>query len=145
MNRRHFISSAVAATAVGATGQLSAKPSSSSEPFKLMYAPGFRHFKNSAGEDPLDQIQFIYDNGFRGIEDNGMMKKDPVLQTKIGAKLAKLGMTMGVFVTGFGMYSLTVSPSECLGLRSRNRNVNLRTWRCALNFLSLGTNKDNKT
>lgn len=112
MNRRNFITSAVAATAVGATGKLSAKSHSSAEPFKLMYAPGFRHFTNSAGKDELDLIQFMYDNGFRGIEDNGMMRKDPALQTKIGDKLAKLGMTMGVFVTGFGMYSLSMTTNS---------------------------------
>ena len=68
-----------------------------------MYAPNFRHFTHHAGKDPLDHIQFMHDQGFRAIEDNGMMRKDPALQQKIGDKLAQLDMTMGVFVTGFGM------------------------------------------
>ena len=36
--------------------------------------------------------------GFRGIEDNGMMGRPADLQKKIGDTLAKLGMSMGVFV-----------------------------------------------
>jgi len=101
MNRRNFAT--IATAAVGAAGLASTASAQSVEPFKLNYAPGFRHFVNSAGKDPLDQIKFMHDNGFRAIEDNGMMKKDPALQQKIGDQLARLNMTMGVFVTGFGM------------------------------------------
>jgi hydroxypyruvate isomerase len=36
--------------------------------------------------------------GFRGIEDNGMMERPVEQQKKIGDTLAKLGMSMGVFV-----------------------------------------------
>jgi hydroxypyruvate isomerase len=36
--------------------------------------------------------------GFRAIEDNGMMSRSVDEQKKIGDKLAKLGMSMGVFV-----------------------------------------------
>ncbi len=103
MNRRMFATTTLAAA--GAAGLASTATAQGAPPFKLNYAPGFRHFVNSAGKDPIDQIQFMYDNGFRGIEDNGMMKKDPALQQAIGDKLASLGMTMGVFVTGFGMHT----------------------------------------
>jgi hydroxypyruvate isomerase len=101
MNRRTFAAST--AIAAGTAGLVRSSGAAQAEPFKLLYAPGFLHFTNSAGKDPLDQIQFMYDNGFRAIEDNGMMKKPVELQQKIGDKLASLGMTMGVFVTGFGM------------------------------------------
>jgi hydroxypyruvate isomerase len=30
-------------------------------------------FKNNGGEDFLDQIKWAHDQGFRAIEDNGMM------------------------------------------------------------------------
>jgi len=53
------------------------------------------------GKDFLDQISFAFDKGFRSIEDNGMMGRTPEMQKKIGDLLAKLGMTMGVFVLGF--------------------------------------------
>lgn len=76
--------------------------SSNSVPFKLKYAPHFGMFKNSAGEDLIDQIRYMADQGFTAIEDNGMMGRDVALQTKIGETLSSLNMTMGVFVVDKG-------------------------------------------
>jgi len=73
-----------------------------SKPFHLNYAIHHGMFKNSAGDDFIDQIQFAYDNGFRSIEDNGLSQRPVEMQTKIGDKLAKLGMSMGVFVLAKG-------------------------------------------
>jgi hydroxypyruvate isomerase len=42
------------------------------------------------------------DTGFTALEDNGMMKRPPEVQQQIGDTLAKLGMTMGVFVIDTG-------------------------------------------
>lgn len=70
-------------------------------PFKLKYAPHFGMFANSAGKDEIDQLKFMHEMGFRALEDNGMMSKPPELQSKIGETMAKLGMSMGVFVVGF--------------------------------------------
>jgi len=103
MNRREFSTTTAAVAAIGTASLSTTVVAQSAAPFKLNYAPGFRHFKNSAGSDPIDQIKFMHDQGFRAIEDNGMMKKDPALQQKIGDELARLDMTMGVFVLGFGM------------------------------------------
>ncbi len=66
--------------------------------FKLNYAPHFGMFKNSAGKDHIDQLKFMYDHGFRAIEDNGMMNRPVELQEKIASTMSKLGMKMGVFV-----------------------------------------------
>jgi len=68
------------------------------KPFNLDYAFHDGMFKNNGGEDFLDQIKWAYDQGFRGIEDNGMMSRTVEQQKKIGDLLAKLGMRMGVFV-----------------------------------------------
>lgn len=70
-------------------------------PFKLKYAPHFGMFQNSAGKDEIDQLKFMHEVGFRAMEDNGMMGKSPELQSKIGETMAKLGMSMGVFVVSF--------------------------------------------
>lgn len=70
--------------------------------FKLKYAPHFGMFKNSAGEDLIDQIKFMADQGFTAFEDNGMMGRDVAMQEKIGSTLANLNMTMGVFVVEKG-------------------------------------------
>jgi len=66
--------------------------------FNLNYGFHDGMFENHAGNNFLDQIQFAYDMGFRSIEDNGMMGRSVEEQKKIGDKLAKLGMVMGVFV-----------------------------------------------
>lgn len=111
MNRRAFTAASATVLAAGTAGRASKAAAQSAPSFKLNYAPGFRHFVNSAGKDPLDQIRFMHENGFRAIEDNGMMKKPPELQQKIGDRLAALDMTMGVFVLGFGMNSLMMTSN----------------------------------
>jgi hydroxypyruvate isomerase len=70
--------------------------------FKLKYAPHFGMFKNSAGDDLIDQLNFMAERGFTALEDNGMMRRDVAIQTKIGETMAKLNMTMGVFVIDKG-------------------------------------------
>jgi hydroxypyruvate isomerase len=72
------------------------------KPFNMNYGPHDGMFKNSAGANFLDQIQFMYDQGFRSIEDNGMSSRTPAEQEKIGSLLAKLNMAMGVWVLVFG-------------------------------------------
>jgi hydroxypyruvate isomerase len=102
MERRHFIKTALAAAAVGGshTGFCQINPAKNS--FKLQYAPHFGMFSNSAGSDPIDQLKFMADNGFMALEDNGMMSRPIEMQTQIGETMAKLGMTMGVFVLDKG-------------------------------------------
>ncbi|HTH57568.1 MAG TPA: TIM barrel protein [Cyclobacteriaceae bacterium] len=68
------------------------------KPFHLNYAIHDGMFKNSAGDDFIEQIKFAHGMGFRAIEDNGMMTRPVEMQKKIGDTLAKLGMSMGVFV-----------------------------------------------
>src|SRR5690625_4674661 len=62
--------------------------------FKLKYAPHFGMFRNHAGNDPVDQINFMADLGFRGLEDNGMKGRDIATQEKIARTLEDRGMTM---------------------------------------------------
>lgn len=104
MQRRNFVKSALTATA--GFGLTSAQAMNflpnEKHNFKLNYAPHFGMFSNNAGKDPIDQLKFMADNGFMALEDNGMMAKPVELQTKIGETMAKLGMTMGVFVVDKG-------------------------------------------
>lgn len=74
----------------------------SGKPFKLNYGIHDGMFKNNAGKDFIDQIKFAYDIGFRSIEDNGMAGRPVEQQKAIGDALAKLGMSMGVFVLDKG-------------------------------------------
>ena len=83
--------------------------------FNLDYAPHQGMFENHAGKSFLDQIQFMYDKGFRSIEDNGYLNRPVEEQEKIGNLLAKLGMRMGVFVVDGGdnwKTSLTTGKKE---------------------------------
>ena len=83
--------------------------------FKLDYAPHQGMFSTSAGKNFLDEIKYMHDLGFRSIEDNGMPGRSPEEQKQIGELLAKLGMTMGVFVVpkgGNGANSLAAGKDE---------------------------------
>jgi len=104
MERRNFLrnaalgSLAVSGLSVFGTETASAQKSSNAAQFKLKYAPGFGMFEAHAGKDPIDQIKFISDQGFRAIFDNGLMNREPALQEKIANELAKRNMDLGPFV-----------------------------------------------
>ena len=74
------------------------KPADASAPFKLKYAPGLGMFRLNAGEDPIDNIKFCYDQGFRAMFDNGLPDREPPLQDKIVAEISRLGMELGPYV-----------------------------------------------
>lgn len=104
MQRRNFVKSAFATASTAFVGSAIAQPQTKTtkNSFKLAYAPHFGMFENSAGKDPIDQLKFMSDMGFTAMEDNGMMGRTPELQSKIGETMAKLGMSMGVFVVDKG-------------------------------------------
>lgn len=107
MKRRNFVKSSFLATGVsaitaGSSMAMTSKKKKKKNDFKLKYAPHFGMFKNSAGEDLIDQINFMAERGFTAMEDNGMMRRDVAMQTKIGEVLVKNNMTMGVFVIAKG-------------------------------------------
>ena len=97
MNRRSFLSTTVGAGIAAAAQSASAQ--SNSAKFKLRYGPHAGMFRNSAGENIIDQIKFSADQGFTGWEDNGAMSRTPELQSAIGKALDQAGMKMGVFVS----------------------------------------------
>jgi len=105
MKRRNFIQAALTtiASAAMVTPSFSQKANpAAAKPFKHNYAPHDGMFKNHAGADFVDQIKFMADQGFRGIEDNGLLGRPVAEQERIGKTLAQLGMTMGVFVIDGG-------------------------------------------
>lgn len=102
MKRRTFIATgAFAAGGLAASRPADHFTSSSPAPkFKLKFAPHTGMFQHHAGKEPLDEIQFMADQGFTAFEDNYLKRREPSMQDKIGAKLAQLDMEMGVFVGG---------------------------------------------
>lgn len=67
--------------------------------FRLRYAPHFGMFRHSAGEDLVAQIDFMADQGFTALEDNGMKGRSVADQERIAAALRRHHMCMGVFVS----------------------------------------------
>ncbi len=99
MNRRTFLTTGVAVGAAAmvssAAGQANGEPK---RRFKLKYAPHFNMFRHSAGDDPIDQLKFMADQGFTALEDNGMKRRSVDEQNRIAKEMDRLGMQMGVFV-----------------------------------------------
>jgi hydroxypyruvate isomerase len=112
MKRKEFLSAALAAGAASALrlpegpaphggvapGAVQETASSRMAPFNLDYAPHFGMFRRSGGEDPIGQLQFMADQGFRSLEDNDMVGRPVAEQERIASEMARLGMRMGVFV-----------------------------------------------
>jgi hydroxypyruvate isomerase len=94
-------------------------PGKTEKTFNLDYAPHAGMFAAHAGNNFIDQIKFMHDQGFRSIEDNGMMGRTIAMQEEIGNTLAKLGMTMGVFVVdkgGNGANTLAAGKQEYIDI-----------------------------
>jgi hydroxypyruvate isomerase len=86
-------------------------------PFKLDFAPHFGMFKQHAPGGLVDELRFMADQGFRSLEDNGLLKRPLAEQELIGKTLDQLGMRMGVFVVDGGdnwKVSLTTGKQEFL-------------------------------
>jgi hydroxypyruvate isomerase len=71
-------------------------------------------FPELAGKDPIDQIKFSYDAGFRAMFDNGLMGRPVEEQVKIGNEMQKLGMELGPFVlyADFAVTSFVLNKQE---------------------------------
>jgi hydroxypyruvate isomerase len=104
MQRRDFLTGAglaAAAVATQATALVADdKPDTASSPpkFRLKYAPHFGMFRHNAGDDPVEQLKFMADQGFTALEDNGMRGRSVEDQERVAKEMQRLGMTMGVFV-----------------------------------------------
>ena len=126
MNRREFIAKGVTAgttIALGAQAAVVQGRNTNQAKFRMKYAPHFGMFRNSAGNDPIDQLKFAADQGFTAWEDNRMMSKSTDLQKKIAITMEQLDMTMGVFVSsgGFDRSEFTTSTSKDLHGRLRSQ------------------------
>jgi len=100
MKRRNFIqnSTLTAASLMAVNPLFSNNNSNPYHVYNLNYAPHFGMFKNHAGSDIFNQLEFIKDQGFKAFEDNGMKNRDAKTQEKIGNFLSNYNIKMGVFV-----------------------------------------------
>ena len=104
MKRRNFLQNSMAISAALSSGsvfsndQAGFAPGNAKHQFQQKYAPHDGMFKNSAGENILDQLRFMADEGFTAFEDNGMTGRDKQEQEKMAALMQQKGIEMGVFV-----------------------------------------------
>ena len=102
-SRRQFIGSAAAAAAALSViptraGTRNPRPITDKAIFKLKYAPPLGMFEKHAGKDPIDQLKFMADQGFRAMFDNGLMNRPIPQQESITREMDRLSMTLGPFV-----------------------------------------------
>ena len=98
MLRRNFINSIALGSLIAALPNEKFLQSITKNNFNLNYAPHFGMFKNSAGKNLIDQLNFIADQGFTAFEDNNLKKRSISDQEKMASTMAKRNIKMGVFV-----------------------------------------------
>ncbi|WP_405251134.1 hydroxypyruvate isomerase family protein [Dokdonia sp. Asnod3-C12] len=75
-----------------------AKAKNGAHSFNLNYAPHVGMFKELAGENVIDQLHFMANQGFTAFEDNEMRNRPIAEQEAMALVMKERGMTMGVFV-----------------------------------------------
>ncbi len=101
MNRRKFITRGLTGAALLGTQPafpLISTALYSNEPFNMKFSPDFGLFAEVAGSDPLDQIRWAYDQGFRAWESTGLKQRNAQEQEAISQLIHQLGMEFGQFV-----------------------------------------------
>ena len=115
MERKEFLAAGLtagAAATLGVGSSQAAHHDTVHKPFRMNYAPNFRIFKNSAGEDLADALKFMHDQGFRAVEDGRMLRRPVAEQNLIGRELERLGMTMGTFIATVSMKEVTMAGTD---------------------------------
>lgn len=100
MKRRNFVKASLLATPTLASAGIT-NPTSQDiykYDYRLKYAPHLGMFKHHAGDDPIEQLKFMADQGFTAFEDNEMRNRPIPLQEKMAKTMTQLGIQMGVFV-----------------------------------------------
>jgi hydroxypyruvate isomerase len=115
MERRKFIRNGIlTGLSLTALNQIEsvAFPNTNTSAFKLKYAPHFGMFKNHAPSGVEDELQFMADQGFKALEDNGMKGRPIPEQEKIAKKMTALNMEMGVFVATASFTDVTFAGND---------------------------------
>ena len=120
MQRRDFLMAggAMAGGMLAATSSEAAEPAATTQSatathkFQLKYAPHFGMFRASAGDDPVEQLNFAADQGFTAWEDNGMKGRSVEEQERIAKAMDELGIAMGVFVANADFGKVTFARKK---------------------------------
>ena len=84
--------------AAGHGGQAKPGEAAGGGGFKLKYGPPLGMFEASAGKNPIDQLKFMADQGFRAMFDNDLGKRPVAEQEAIARETARLGLAIGPIV-----------------------------------------------
>lgn len=99
MKRRSFIHAAGLAPLAGISPVVSnGLVREEEQAFRLKFAPHIGMFAHHAGENVLDQLNFMADQGFYAFEDNGMKDREVSTQEAMAKLMGQRGIEMGVFV-----------------------------------------------
>ena len=112
MNRRELLQRTLAAGAAVGLGGAKSLAAPAFAPFRLKYAPHFGMFEHHAGKDLVDQLKFGADQGFTAWEDNGMPGRPAEVQERVAKEMARLGLTMGVFVAMGDFENVTFASTK---------------------------------
>jgi hydroxypyruvate isomerase len=119
MERRDFIGASMAAgvaatlgTARETKGESAMRSNGRAGRFRLKYAPHFGMFRQHGGQDPVGQLEFMADEGFTALEDNGMKGRSVEEQERNASAMQRLGIEMGVFVAHADFGNVTFASSK---------------------------------
>ena len=102
MNRRRFTKLTLAGTLAASHGISSAADSEKGTPFTSKFGP-HENLLPTAPKGIVEQMKFAYDLGFRGWEENWLMRKPEKLWEEVAAFLqSKKDFTMGISVISGG-------------------------------------------
>lgn len=99
MERRNFIKNGLMASAAVVSGSITAGATAQAgKKFNMKFSPDFNLFSEAAGKDPVDQIKWGYDQGFRAWESTSLKSRSVEEQERISKTIQQLGMEFGQFV-----------------------------------------------
>lgn len=102
MKRRHFLQTGLAGAAflpgISAFGFNTQTALNQGTAFNMKFSPDFGLFADVAGSDPLDQLRWGHEQGFRAWENTGLKNRPVEQQEKISQLIQQLGMEFGQFV-----------------------------------------------
>ncbi|MFK7911255.1 MAG: TIM barrel protein [Akkermansiaceae bacterium] len=112
MNRRTFTKLTLAGTLAASHGVASAADGEKGKPFKSKFGP-HENLLPTAPKGIVDQMKFAYDLGFRGWEENWLMRKPEKLWEEVAAFLqSKKDFTMGISVISGGAQQDFSNPTK---------------------------------
>jgi len=115
MIRRNFIKQGLTGAALLATQPafpFTTLSTNFNEPFNMKFSPDFGLFADVAGSDPLDQIRWAYDQGFRAWESTSLKRRSAQEQEDISQLIHQLGMEFGQFVGTVTFSEVTFAGQE---------------------------------